>query len=325
MPTSVLFWLLVFVVLATVSIAAAQQPTKMSRIGILSAASDVPPMTDAFQQRLRKYGYVEGRNVLFERRFAAGNIDLLPTFALELLGLKPDVVVAVTNPAVVAMKKASATVPIVMVAVADPVGTGLIASLARPGGNVTGTSNLAVELSGKRMELLKETVPKLTHVAVMWNSADSGMTLMSKRIRMAAQELNVAVEPLEVRDAKDIESALAAVGRNRPGAFFMIADRLTATNGRRVIDFAISAKLPSMFEDGIFASEGGLMAYGPDRPEMWRRAAYFADKILKGAKPADLPVEQPMKFQFLINLKTAKAIGLTIPPSVLYRADKVIR
>ena len=212
-----------------------------------------------------------------------------------------------------------------MYGVPDPVGIGLVESLASPGGNITGLSTLGVDLSGKRLELLKETIPKLARVAVLWNASDRGMTLMSERIQTAAHALGVGIKPLAVRDTKDVETMLAEVAKNRPDAIFMITDRLTGLHLKQVLDFAVKTKLPSMFEDEVFVTEGGLMAYGANRPELYRRAAVYIDKILKGTKPSDLPVEQPMTFEFIINLNTAKQIGVTIPPNVLVRADKVIK
>ena len=302
-----------------------QPAEKIHRIGILSAASEVPQFFDAFSQRLRELGYVEGKNIVVERRYAAGEIDRLPQFTAELLKENVEIILAVTVPAVIAAKNASTTVPIVMHNVPDPVEVGLVGSLASPGGNITGTSSLGVDLSGKRLELLQETVPKLARVAVLWNAADRGMVLMSDRIQTAGNALGVTIKPLAVRDTKDVNAALSEAVKSRPDALYMIADRLTSLHFKQLLDFAEKFKLPSMFEDEVFVNAGGLMAYGADRAEMNRRVAVYIDKILKGAKPADLPVEQPKKFEFVINLKTAKQIGLTIPPNVLARADKVIR
>jgi putative ABC transport system substrate-binding protein len=325
MNKNTVFFVLAALVIFGAPSADAQPTAKVHRIGILSGASDVPQFTEAFLQRLRELGHVEGKNILLERRYAAGDIEKLPEFAAELLRTKVDVIVAVTIPAVMAAKKATTTLPIIMHGVPDPVGIGLVDSLASPGGNITGTSSLGVDLSGKRLELLKETLPKLARVAVLWNATDRGMTLMSERIQTAGQALAVAIKPLAVRDSKDVKTALAEAAQSRPDALFMIADRLTSLQLTQVLDFAAKTKLPSMFEDEVFVAEGGLMAYGADRAELNRRAAVYVDKILKSTKPQDLPVEQPMKFEFVINLKTAKRIGVTIPPNVLARADKVIR
>jgi len=303
----------------------AQPVEKVHRVGILSGASDVPQFFEAFRHRLRELGHVEGKNIFFEHRYAAGDLNRLPDFAAQLIDEKVDLIVAVTTPAVVSAKKATTAIPIVMHNIPDPVGVGLVDSLASPGGNITGTSNLGVDLSGKRLELLKETIPKLARVAVLWNAADRGMVLMSERIQTAAPPLALTIKPLAVRDARDVESALSEVSKSRPDALYMIADRLTALHLNQVLELAVKLKLPSIFEDEIFVNAGGLMAYGADRAEMNRRTAGYVDKILRGTPARSLPVEQPMKFEFAINLKTAKQIGLTIPPNVLARADKVIR
>jgi len=303
----------------------AQPVEKVHRVGILSGASDVPQFFDAFRHRLRELGHIEGKNIFFEHRYAAGDLNRLPDFAAQLIDEKVDLIVAVTTPAVVTAKKATAAIPIVMHNIPDPVGVGLVDSLASPGGNVTGTSSLGVDLSGKRLELLKETVPKLARVAVLWNAADRGMVMMSERIQAAAPPLGMSIKTLAVRDAKDIDAVLGETAKNRPDALYMIADRLTALHLNQVLDLAVKLKLPSVFEDEVFVNAGGLMAYGADRAEMNRRTAGYVDKILRGTPPRNLPVEQPMKFELAINLKTAKQIGLTIPQNVLARADRVIK
>jgi putative ABC transport system substrate-binding protein len=306
--------------------AQAQQPAeKVHRVGILSGASDVPQFFEAFRQRLRDLGHVDGKNIFFEHRYAAGDLDRLPDYAAQLINEKVDAIVAVTIPAVLTAKKATTTIPIIMHNVPDPVGVGLVDSLASPGGNISGTSSLGVDLSGKRLELLKETIPKLVRVAVLWNAGDRGMALMSERIQAAAPPLAVTIKSLAVRDGKDVNTALSEVAKNRPDALYLIADRLTALHLNQVLDLAVKFKLPSIFEDEVFVNAGGLMAYGADRAEMNRRTAVYVDKVLKGTPPRNLPVEQPMKFEFAINLKTAKQIGLTIPPNVLARADRVIK
>jgi ABC-type uncharacterized transport system substrate-binding protein len=325
MKAKILFYALPVLILATVYLAHAQPAEKVHRVGILSGASDVPQFFEAFRQRLRELGHIEGKNIFFEHRYAAGDLDRLPDFAAQLIKEKVDLIVAVTIPAVVTAKKATTTIPIVMHNIPDPVSVGPVDSLASPGGNITGTSSLGVDLSGKRLELLKETIPKLARVAVLWNTADRGMVLMSERIQAAALTLAVTIKPLAVRDARDIDTALSDAAKSRPDALYMIADRLTALHLNQVLDLAVKLKLPSVFEDEVFVNAGGLMAYGADRAEMNRRTAVYVDKILKGTPPRNLPVEQPMKFEFVINLKTAKQIGLTIPPNVLARADKVIK
>ena len=303
----------------------AQPVGKVHHVGILSGASDVPQFFDAFRHRLRELGHIEGKNIFFEHRYAAGDLNRLPDFAAQLIDEKVDLIVAVTTPAVVTAKKATTAIPIVMHNIPDPVGVGLVDSLASPGGNVTGTSSLGLDLSGKRLELLKETVPKLTRVAVLWNAADRGMVMMSERIQAAAPPLGMSIKTLAVRDAQDINAVLGETAKNRPDALYMIADRLTALHLNQVLDLAVKLKLPSVFEDEVFVNAGGLMAYGADRAEMNRRTAGYVDKILRGTPPRNLPVEQPMKFELAINLKTAKQIGLTIPQNVLARADRVIK
>jgi putative ABC transport system substrate-binding protein len=244
------------------AIAQAQQPKKAHRIGILSGASEVAQIFGPFQQHLREQGYVEG-SVLLERRFADGNIDRLPEFASELVALKVDVIVTAGTPAAVAAKKATTAIPIVMLNVADPVGTGLVASLARPGANITGLSSLAVDLSGKRLELLKEAFPKLNRVAVVWNSEDRGMTLISKQIQAAAPPLGLTIQTLGVRDPNDLDSALVKMSQDRPDALFTIADRLTALHEKQLLDFAVKNKLPTMFEDEVFVTTGWRWPMGP--------------------------------------------------------------
>ena len=298
----------------------AQHPANVPRIGYL--AQDDAPFLEAFLQGLREFGYIEGRNVVIEVRRAGGRRDQLPTLATELVQLKVDVIV--TWLAAQAAKQATTTIPIVMVGAGDPVRTGLVASLARPGGNITGSSGLTTDLSGKRLALLKEAVPSVARVAVLWNAADTAMTLRFQEIQVAAQMLGVTLQPLGVQDAADIDGALSAMTRARPDALLMITDVLTARHSRRVVDFATRNQLPTMFEYRGFVATGGLMAYGPSLADQHRRAAYYVDRILKGAKPADLPIEQPMRLELVINLKTAGALGRTIPPSLLLRADDVI-
>jgi ABC-type uncharacterized transport system substrate-binding protein len=242
-----------------------------------------------------------------------------------LVQLQVDVIVAFSSAAAQAAKNTTTTVPIVMVSSGDPVATGLVASLARPGGNITGLTGLATELGSKRLELLKEAVPRLARVAVLWNTRDAAMTHTFRGIQAAAPALGLSVQPLGVQEAKDIDSAIAAMREERPNALFMITDVLTRRLTRQVVDFATQRQLPTMFEGRGPVAEGGLMSYGPSFPDLLRRAAYYVDRILKGAKPADLPVEHPTKFELVVNLKTAKAMGLTIPQTLLLRADQVIQ
>lgn len=275
----------------------AQPPANVPRIGYL--AQDDAPFLKAFQQGLRELGYIEGRNIVIEVRRAEGRRDRLPALATELLQLKVDVIV--TWLAAQAAKQATTTVPIVIVAAGDPVRSGLVGSLARPGGNITGSSGLATDLSGKRLALLKEAIPSLSRVAVLWNAADAAMTLRFQEIQVAARMLSVTLQPLGVQDATDIDSALSSMTDARPDALLMITDVLTARHSRRIVDFATQSQLPTMFEGRGFVDRGGLMAYGSSLADQHRRAAYYVDRILKGAKPADLPIEQPMRLELVIN------------------------
>jgi putative ABC transport system substrate-binding protein len=274
---------------------------------------------------LRDLGYVEGQSVAIEYRWAKGKSVQLPALAAELVGLKVDVIVTQGEVATRPVKKATSTIPIVMATSGDPVGAGLIASLAHPGGNTTGLSSISADLSGKRLQLLKEAVPKVARVAMFYNPTILSAALEVKEARIAAPTLGMTVQPLEVRNPADLDPAFEAMTRERADALVVQGDPFTMTQRSRILDLASKHRLPviSVFED--FVSAGGLMSYGPDRLDMFRRAAVYVDKILKGAKPADLPVEQPTKFELVINLKAAKQIGLTIPPNVLARADRVIK
>jgi putative ABC transport system substrate-binding protein len=318
---------LVALSLLVVSRAAEAQPAgKVARIGYLSLQGEGPsPDTQAFQQGLRDLGYVDGTNLVTAFRFAVGQPERLPDLAAELVRLQVDVFVTYGRPATRAAAAASPTTPIVMLGIGDPVGAGLVASLARPGGNITGLSTLATDLSGKRLELLKEALPTLARVAVLWNAADPAMTRYYTQTQAAAQALGVALQPLGVRDAADIDGALAAMTQERPDALFMIADVLTTRHSRRIVDFATQRQLPTMFEGRGLVAAGGLMAYGPSYAEQHRRATYYVDRILKGTKPADLPVEQPMKLNLVLNRKTAQALGLTLSPTLLFQADEVLQ
>jgi len=307
----------------------AQSPTKPFRIGTLLPGSR-PSAPDwkqrwAFVEGLRELGWVEGQNIAIEDRWSEGKTSRFPELAAELVRLKVDLIMTVTWPAAVAAKNATTTIPIVIVAAGDAVGTGLVQSLARPGGNLTGVSDLAVEISAKRLELLKEAVPMLSRVAVLWNSADGAMTLSFKQIQTAARTLGVTIRPLGVQEPEDFDQAFTAMIHERPDALVVISDALVTLNRKRILDFAAANRLPAIYTRRLYADDGGLMAYGPSSADMLRRGAAFVDKILKGAKPADLPVEQPTQFELVVNLKTAKALGLAIPQSVLFRADQVIQ
>jgi len=315
-------------ILAAPLAAHGQPPAKIPRIGylVLAPLTDPPsPERAAFLEGLRELGYVEGKTVAIEYRSAAWNAELLPDLAEELVRLKVDVIVTGGGGAVAdAARQATKTIPIVVAASADPVGIGLVASLARPGGNITGTSLMAPELGSKRLELLKEAVPRTSRVAVLWHPRGAGR-LEWQQTEAAARRLGVALQSYEVRNADDLARTLEGMSRQRPDAVIMFFDPLTS--GYRVIisDFALKNRLPTIFGAREFAAAGGLMSYGPNIPELFRRAAVYVDKILKGAKPRDLPIEQPTKFELIVNLKTAKALGLTIPPSVLIRADQVVQ
>ena len=308
--------------------AGAQQAKKIPRIGFLasvSASSDADRI-EAFRQGLRELGYVEGQNVTIEYRWADGRFEQLPDLAAELVRLKVDVIVAVVTQASLAAKKATGTIPIVMVGVSDPVGSGLVASLARPGTNITGTSSMTAEIIGKLLELLKETLPKISRVAALWNPANSVFqALQLRETEVAARALGVQLQILEARGPDEIDRAFAAMVKERTKALLILGDPVFTSHRKRIADLAAKYSLPAVSGTREYVEAGGLMAYGPSFPDMHRRAATYVDKILKGTKPADLPVEQPKKFEFIINLKAAKQIRLTIPPNVLARADKVIR
>jgi putative tryptophan/tyrosine transport system substrate-binding protein len=304
----------------------AQPSAKVARIGYLAMTAGAgSPLAEAFRQGLQDLDYVEGKTMAIAYRSAEGKPERLPALAAELVQLPVDVLVAQSTGAAQAAKHTTTTTRIVMVVDADPVRTGLVASLARPGGNLTGLAGMAMELGGKRLELLREAVPRLSRVAVLWNARDPTMTQTFREIQAAAPPLGVAVQPLGVHGVTDIDRAVAALTEDRPDALFMIMDMLTRRRTQQVVDFAAQRHLPTLFEGRGPMAEGALMSYGPSFPEMFRRAATYVDKILKGAKLADLPIEQPMKFELVINLKTAQALGLTIPPTLLFQADEVIR
>jgi putative ABC transport system substrate-binding protein len=320
-------WLSVIFFLAIASHAKAQQPAKMPRIGFLGAASAsaLVGRLDAFRQGLRELGHVERKNIAIEYRYADGKAERLPDLAAELVGLNVDVILTYQTPSVLAIKKASVTIPIVFAMLSFPVENGIVASFARPGGNATGLTVLSEELNGKRLEFLKEAVPNLTRVAVLSNPDNPTQPLEWKEIQATAQVLGLKLQSLGVRSSKDFDSAFEAALRERAQALLFLPEAVFSGNINRIVAFAAKNKLPSMYEGSASVEAGGLMSYGPISTDSFRRAATYVDKILKGAKPADLPVERPAKFEFIINLKTAKQIGLTIPPAVLARADKVIR
>jgi putative ABC transport system substrate-binding protein len=316
--------------LAVAVIAEAQQPKKVSRIGYISSGDAASSFARAEGVRLalREHGYIDGQNIAIEYRYGEGKNDRLPELAAELVRLKVDIIVVQGGtPAVRATKNATKTIPIVMVGTgSDPVGRGVVESLARPGGNVTGITNLGGELGGKRLELLKEAVPKLARVAVLYDPAIPSSVLQVKEVLpVAARGLGLTVRSWEVRATDDFEKVFAALNKQRPDGLYMTAGPLMRNNEKRTAGFALKSRLPSVYSNRESVEAGGLMSYGADLAESYRRVAYFVDKILKGAKPADLPIEQPKKFELVFNLKTAKLIGVTIPQSLLYRADKVIK
>jgi putative ABC transport system substrate-binding protein len=307
----------------------AQPPAKMPRIGYLESQSPsgVADQLEALRQGLRELGYFEGRNIAIESRYAEGKFERLPDLAADLVRLKVDLIVAGTTRSALAAKDATATIPIVMLAVADPLGSGLIASLARPGGNITGLTFLGAALSAKRLELLKEVVPGLSRVAVLWHPGAHGehtQREMLQETEVAGRALGLQLQFLEARDPSDFERAFSAMTRERAGALLVLTSPMFTAQRGRLADLAARSRLPASYLVKEFAEAGGLMSYGASFTDQYRRAATYIDKILKGAKPADLPVEQPMKFELVINLKTAEALGITVPPTLLFQADEVI-
>src|SRR5262245_13204911 len=327
MKTKSLFWLLTIVLPTSVSVAATQQSAKVPQVGYLVSAfpSSTPARTEAFWQGLRELGYVEGKNIIIEFRYAEEKFDRLPVLAAELVRLKVDVVVTTGALVTRAAKEATGTIPIVMANDTDPVSNGFVASLARPGGNITGLSTLAPELGGKRLELLKEIIPKLSLVAVLGTSTGPTNAQNLKETELAAGALGVKIQYLDVLGPKDIETAFRAASKARADAVLLLASSVFTSQRTQVADLAVKYRLPATYNRPEYVEDGGLMTYGPSINDLFRRAATYVDKILKGTKPADLPVEQPTKFELIINLKAATQIGLTIPPNVLVRADKVIR
>jgi putative ABC transport system substrate-binding protein len=327
MKAKICVYVLPALILTTIQLAEAQQPpTKIPRMGYLMTRSLDPVRTEALHQGLREFGYVEGKTIVIEWRSAEGKLDRLPALVAELVGLKVDVIVTGGPLPTRVTKEATSTIPIVMTQVNDPVGNGFVASLARPGGNITGLSTLAPEISGKQLELLKEILPSLSRVAVFGTSTQPGNSQMLKEVELAAGALAVKLQYVDILAPTDIESAFRAAVKGRAHAVLMIAASSVVGDRRQeVVDLAVKSRLPVIYPFSSYVEAGGLMFYGVNLNDLDRRAATYIDKILKGVKPADLPVEQPKKFEFIINLKAAKQIGLTIPPNVLARADKVIR
>jgi putative tryptophan/tyrosine transport system substrate-binding protein len=322
MKAKILVYVLPALILANIHLADAQQPKKIPRIGYLTGVGSGP--NEAFLQGLRDLGYVEGKNILIEFRTTGGKFERLPELAAELVQLRVDVIVADTAGEVTAAKNATATIPIVMRGVSDPIALGLVATLAHPGGNITGMAVLAPELSGKRLELLKEVIPKLSRVALLTTPGKAWRTSI-KETEVAAQALGLQLQILQVREVDELEGVFDAAKRQRAGALVQVQATSLGPYQPRIIELAAKNRLPIMYSNRRSVEIGGLMSYGQDNLHLNRRVASMVDKILKGRKPADIPVEQPMKFEFAVNLKTAKQLGLTIPPNVLARADKVLK
>jgi putative ABC transport system substrate-binding protein len=323
----VLFWLVTILLLASVDLAGAQQPTKIRRIGYLQGVSPsaVAARTDAFREGLRHLGYVEGKDIVIEWRSAEGQFDRLPALAAELARLKVEVIVTAGPTVTRPVKKATSTIPIVMAQDIDPVGNGFVASLARPGGNITGLATLSPEMSGKLLEILKEIIPRLSRLAVIGNSANPGDAQTKKETERAAEAFKVQLQYLDVQASKDIETAFRAANKARADALLVLGNPVLNAHRKQVVDLAVKNRVAVTYSRPEFINAGGLMYYGTNYNDLYRRAATYVDKILKGAKPGAPPVEQPTKFELIINLKAAKQIGLTIPQKVLARADKVIK
>ena len=320
--------LLTTALLSIAPFASAQQPKKVPRIGVLAQSSALFLSThfEAFREGLRELGYVEGKSIVIEYRYAEGELDRLPALADELVRLKVDVIVASSTVSVLAAKKATKEIPVVFETIGDPVASGVVASLARPGGNITGlTMGSGADLYGKRLELLKETIPKLTRAAILWNPMNTAAQLALKQSQATAQALNLQIQSLEVRRPEDIEPAFDAATRAKTGAMMITQNAPITTYRQRIVDLAVKHRLPLIYPQRQWPDTGGLMSYGSNVDDIYRRLASYVDRILKGAKPADLPVERSTKLELIINLKAAKQIGLTIPPNLLARADKVIK
>jgi len=323
MSAKILVLTLAAAVVLSAALADAQQPKKVHRIGVLGGRAD---LWESFRQGLRELGYIEGQNIQIEWRTTEGKAERHADLAAELVQLKMDVVV-VSGPALQAAMSATRTIPIVMAYGDDPLGTGAIASLARPGGNVTGLSTMHTELIGKLLELLKEVVPKVSRMAVLWNPTAPGSStnLWLKEAKSTAQSLGITLQPVEARESAELDTAFTSMTQARTGALLVLGEPMMMTNRKQIGDLTLKHRLPSASMRQEYVEAGSLLSYAPSFPDLYRRAATYVDKILKGTKPADLPVEQPTKFELIINLKAAKQIGLTIPQSVLYRADKVIK
>lgn len=315
---------LAVLLLAPVDIAHAQQPKKIPRIGVLKVGAPPDAFIDAFRQSLHQAGYIEGQNIVVDYRWLQRE-EQFAEAAEELVRVNVDIVVAASTPGALAAKRATQSIPILVPVMGDPIGSGLVASLAHPGGNLTGLSSLAPELWPKRLELFKETVPKLHRVAMLWNTSNPAMATGAKGTQEAAHAMNIAIQDRGARDPSELDSVFTALEKQRPEGVLVMIDPFTLRNAKKIIDAIVNVRLPAMYDEKSLVEAGGLISYGTNFADLYRRAATYVDKILKGTKPAELPVEQPIKFELVINLKAAKQIGLTIPPNVLARADKVIR
>jgi len=315
-----------FLISFSFTLAESQDSTKrFQTIGFIQGGATPDSLVDAFRQGLHDSGYIEGRNVLIEYRRAYGNTEEIPALVTEVVHRKVDIIFTANTPVALAAKKVTTSIPIVIVAQSDPVQAGLIDSLAHPGGNVTGLTRFSAELSGKRLELLKEAFPRISLVAVLWNPNIPGPALAFKETQAAASAMGVHLGSFEVRASSDFDQAFSAIIKKRVGALMVLGDALTIMQRPKILEFAAKNRLPAIYDRPDDVNEGGLMFYGVNEPQLFRRAAVYVDKILKGTKPADLPIEQPTKFELVINVKTAKQIVLTIPPNVLARADRVIK
>jgi ABC-type uncharacterized transport system substrate-binding protein len=313
-------------VLLTPPATEAQQRAHLPRVGYLgtSSASLEPELVKAFREGLRDLGYVEGQNILIEYRWAEGNYQRFPDLVADLVNLKVDLILTAGTPGALAAKRATQTIPIVMAVTGDAVGTGLISSLARPGGNLTGLTTMVPDLEGKRLEILREVVPKLTTLVVLLNTANPLTAIQWKQTQISAKTLGIQLQPVELRRPEEFRDAFAKVARQRPDGITMVADRFLLAHRMQIVDFVAKTRLPAIYPYRDFVVAGGLMSYSPSYEDLFRRSATYVDKILKGAKPSDLPIEQPTKFELLVNMKTAKTLGVPIPPSLLLRADQVV-
>ena len=320
-------FLTLYAVIFAHSFTASAQQAKIPRIGFLgnSTAALEANLVGPFREGLRDLGYEEGRNIVIEYSWAEGKYERFPKLIAELIAKKVDVIVTAGTPATQAYQKVKTSIPLVMIAVGDPIGNGIISSFSRPGGNITGLTSMSPDLEGKRIELLKEVIPRLSHIAVLWNPANAFHEIENKQVKAAAAALRLRVLYLGAENQQQLDDVFAQLIKERPEALLVLADRVFLHNRSRIMDFAVQHHLPGIYAYLELVEAGGLMSYGPSYADMHRRAAYFVDKILKGAKPTDLPVERPTKFELVINLKAAKRMGLTVPQSVLYRADRVIK